>query len=77
MSRYYTDIGIETLEGLTISDIGVNDYHDKIIFKTSCGRSFEMYHAQCCCEKVYIDEIIGNLDDLIGSPILEAEEVSK
>lgn len=45
-----------------------------MVFKTSCGRSFLFYHSQDCCESVQIDEVEGNLEDLVGSPITEALE---
>ncbi len=34
------------------------------------------YHYQDCCESVYIESICGDLEDLVGSPLLLAEEVS-
>jgi hypothetical protein len=46
---------------------------EEIIFKTDTGLIFKMYHRQDCCESVYIHDIVGDLDDLIGSPILTAE----
>ena len=33
-------------------------------------------HHQSCCESVYIEDICGDLEDLVGAPLVEAEEVS-
>jgi hypothetical protein len=68
------DIGV--MEGKTIIDIA-NNYDDELIFKTDDGETYKMYHDQDCCESVSIEDICGNLGDLIGTPILMAEEVSK
>ncbi len=37
---------------------------------------FRFYHDQDCCESVNIEDIAGDLLDLVGSPLLMAEEVS-
>lgn len=50
---------------------------DRMVFETSCGRTFVMAHSQQCCEGVDIDDICGDLDWLVGSPITQAEETSR
>lgn len=65
------------LKGLTITSIsGLTVGSDEVIFTTSCGRFFKMYHYQDCCEGVCIVDVNGEADDLLGEKILLAEEVS-
>lgn len=62
------------LKGLTLTDVKqVGD--DQLVFTANDGRVFLMDHSQDCCETVSIESITGDLNDLIGSPILLAEEV--
>lgn len=59
----------KTLTSWERRDDGENE---ELIFKTS-NETFRMFHNQDCCETVRIEDICGNMDDLIGSPILQAE----
>lgn len=39
-------------------------------------KKYKFHHNQDCCESVCIEEIHGDIIDLIGNPILYAEEIS-
>ena len=65
------------LKGLTITSIDGLEYDSsEVIFTTSEGRRFEMSHSQDCCERVSIEDVCGDVNDLLNSPILLAEEVT-
>jgi hypothetical protein len=66
----------EDLIGKTLGSIGLDKKRNEIIFNVVDGTSYKMYHHQDCCESVSIEDINGDLQDLIGKPILLAEEVS-
>ena len=70
------DVEIEEFIGKTFTDISVNNADDEIIFTTNKGKKYKMYHYRDCCECVDIEDIEGDLKDLVGSPILQAEEVA-
>lgn len=66
------EVPFSVLIGKTIQKI--DGLMDSLFFFVSEEESYKMYHAQDCCESVQIEDICGELDWLIGTPILQAEE---
>ncbi len=64
---------IEELKGKIFTEIKVSN--DEIIFINE-SESYKMYHDQDCCESVSIEDICGDINDLLNNPILEAEEIT-
>lgn len=72
--KWDNNVGIEVLIGKTLTKIEGGKDSEALVFHTSDGERYMMYHDQDCCEIVTIDDICGDLDSLIGSPILTARE---
>lgn len=85
------DIAFEALLGHTITKVDVIDGIDKddwgggdeIRFTLAPhpdipeGLELKMFHYQDCCEDVYVEDIAGDWEDIIGSPLTLAEEVTQ
>jgi len=63
----------EDLKGHTLAQCFKTD-DDELHFVLADGRQFKLYHKQDCCESVYIESVVGDLADLVGSPLTMAEE---
>lgn len=72
------EVPFSTLIGKVITEIkGLEKDGDEVYFKCIDGSSFSMYHEQDCCESVSIDDVCGDVADLLNTPILVAEESTK
>ena len=68
---------ISELIGKTFTSIeGMESGSDEIRFQDSSDDGYIFFHQQNCCERVSVYEVIGDPADLVGSPILRAEERS-
>ena len=60
--------------GKTIVEIrGANKGSDHISFLFSDGSCFKMFHPQECCETVEVEDICGDINDLLNTPLLGVE----
>ncbi len=65
-------VEFDTLMGKVLKEVNIGS--DNITFITDNGEVYNMYHDQDCCESVYIESVVGDVEDLIGVPLLIAEE---
>ena len=74
MGYYESGRNIDVLVGKVLKDVRVGD--SEIVLVTEDDKTYKMYHEQDCCEHVWVEDVTGDVRDLIGSKIVEASEVS-
>jgi len=63
---------IEDMVGKVFTSVkNVDD--TELVFENDTER-YVFFHSQDCCEHVRIEDIVGDLSDLEGQPLLKAEE---
>lgn len=76
LDKDYTSEGIGQLVGKTLTKIvhEADSGEERLYFRDSDGNVYIMFHDQDCCESVSIEDIYGDFDDLLDTPIIVAEE---
>ena len=75
-------IPFEALLGHTITHVEMDENRDEIYFTLAPGDGIpdgirlKQFHYQDCCESVCIEDVAGEWEDIIGSPLAMAEEVT-
>ena len=67
-------VDVSILKGKILKDIKIEGT-ESILFIDKDDIEYEMFHDYDCCENVYIEDICGDINNLIGSKIIMAEEV--
>jgi len=78
MRHYYYDslrFNIGDMLGKTFKNV-INDNDYRVVFTEENGDQYVFAHIQDCCESVTVRDVVGHFSDLVGSPLLEAEETS-
>lgn len=65
---------LKELLGKTMAGVEGSKGGEEVIFTATDGRKYKLYHSQDCCESVIVEDICGELSDLVGSPITQADE---
>lgn len=77
MSNYRNDIVFENLKGKTlrkVSNLVVGK--EEVVFECDDNTKYRMYYEQDCCASCTVEDICGDVSDLIGTEILLAEKVT-
>lgn len=66
---------LDFLEGKIIDKVeGMEKGSEEVYFHLEDGSCYKMYHEQDCCEWVSLEDVCGDVEDLIGSTVHHAEE---
>ena len=66
-------INIEQLKGMTITAVVYKEVNESLLIHLNT-HVLKMFHHQDCCESVYLADVVGSFEDLIGYPLLEVSE---
>ena len=70
---YSQAINIDQIKGMTITAVVYKESDESLHIHLNT-HVLEMFHHQDCCETVYLADVVGSFEDLIGYPLLEVSE---
>lgn len=71
------EASFETLKGKTIISVdGAVAGSDTIVFRCADGEEFRLFHEEDGSENVEVESVIGDVNDICGTPVVYAYESS-
>lgn len=71
--QYASTSKFEQIQGMTITAVVYKEVSESLLIHLNT-HVLEMIHHQECCETVYLADVVGSFEDLIGYPLLEVSE---
>lgn len=71
--QYASTSKFEQIQGMTITAVVYKEVNESLLIHLNT-HVLEMIHHQDCCETVYLADVVGSFEDLIGYPLLEVSE---
>ena len=71
--EYSQAINIDQIKGMTITAVVYKESDESLLIHLNT-HVLVMIHHQDCCETVYLADVVGSFEDLIGYPLLEVSE---
>lgn len=71
--QYASTSKFEQIQGMTITAVVYKETNESLLIHLNT-HVLEMTHHQECCESVYLEDIVGSFEDLIGYPLLEVSQ---
>ena len=71
--NYSQPISIDQIKGMTITAVIYKESNESLLIHLNT-HVLEMIHHRDCCETVYLADVVGAFEDLIGYPLLEVSE---
>ena len=71
--QYRSTSKFEQIQGMTITAVVYKESNESLLIHLNT-HVLEMIHHQDCCETVYLADVVGSFEDLIGYPLLEVSE---
>ena len=65
---------LSNMIGITFVSVFHDTEAEELVFERADKTKVVFWHEQDCCESVFIEDICGELSDLIGYPLLVAED---
>jgi len=66
----------QNMLGKTILNVtGAEKDSEEILFALNDGTVWRFHHEQYCCEQVMVEDVCGDIADLLNYPLLQAEEI--